>query len=133
MKTKTIRQTVTFAAKPAEVYDLFMNAKKHAALTGSKVSMSRKIPGRFEVFDGYCHGHNIELKEGKKIVQGWHFAEDGWPDDHYSICTFEFEKVPKGTRLKFTQTGIPEHKTESLKGGWKEFYWNRIREYLERG
>ncbi len=57
-------------------------------------------------------------------------AEDGWPNDHYSICTFVFEKVPKGTKLKFTQTGIPEHKAESLKEGWKEFYWNRIKEFL---
>ena len=130
MKRKTIKQTVTFAAPPAEVYDLLINAKKHSALTGSQVTMSKKINGTFEVFNGYCHGYNIELTEGKKIEQAWHFAEDGWPDDHFSICSFAFAKVPGGTKLSFTQTDIPEHKAESLKGGWKQFYWKPMKAYL---
>ncbi len=131
MKTKTIRQTVTFPkAKPMEVYNLIMDAKKHSAFSGSKVKMSNKIDGKFEVFDGYCGGFNIELKEGKKIVQGWHFKEDGWPDDHFSICTFTFSKVPAGTKLSFSQVAIPEHKTVALKEGWKLYYWNPIKAYL---
>lgn len=133
MKTKSIKQTVTFAAAPVEVYQLLMDPKKHAAFTGSKVSMSSKINGKFKVFDGYCHGYNIELIEGKKIVQAWHFAEDGWPDDHYSICTFKFEKAASKTRLSFLQTDIPEHKVESLKAGWKEFYWEPMKTFLKKG
>lgn len=131
MKTKSIKQTVTFDASPKEVYELIMDAKKHAAFTGSKVTMSSKPKGKFNVFDGYCHGHNIELVEGKKIVQAWHFAEDGWPDDHFSTCTFLFEKVGKKTKLHFTQTDVPEHKVESLKGGWKDFYWNPMKTFLK--
>ena len=130
MKTKTIKQSVTFAAKPSDVYNLIMDAKKHAAFSGSKVTMSKKPGGKFNVFDGYCHGYNKELKEGKKIVQAWHFMEDGWPDDHFSTCTFEFEKATGGTKLKFTQSGIPEHKAESLKDGWKQFYWGPMKKFL---
>ena len=77
MKTKSIRQTVTFDAKPIDVYNLIMDAEKHAAFTGSKVTMSKELNGKFSVFDGYCRGYNIELIPGKKIVQAWHFAEDG--------------------------------------------------------
>ncbi len=131
MKTKTIRQTVTFPkAKPMEVYNLIMDARKHSAFSGSKVKMSNKIEGKFEAFDGYCSGFNIELKEGKKIVQGWHFKEDGWPDDHFSICTFTFSKIPAGTKLSFSQVAIPEHKTVALKEGWKLYYWNPMKAYL---
>ncbi len=130
MKTKTIKQTVTLATAPAEVYDLLINSKKHSALTGGPVSMSKKVNGTFEVFNGYCHGYNIELVENKKIVQAWHFAEDGWPDDHFSICTFLFTKVPGGTKLSFTQLDIPEHKAESLKDGWKQFYWKPMKARL---
>lgn len=131
MKTKSIKQTVTFpGAKPLEVYNLIMDAKKHAAFSGSKVKMSKEINGKFEVFDGYCTGFNIELKEGKKIIQGWHFKEDGWPDGHFSICTFLFEKVPAGTKLSFTQTHIPEHKAETLKNGWKLYYWQSMKAFL---
>jgi activator of HSP90 ATPase len=131
MKTKTIKQTATFHAKPIEVYELIMNAKKHSAFTGGKVKMSGKINGKFEVFDGYCHGYNIELVEGKKIIQAWHFKEDGWPEDHFSTCIFSFTPVKGGTRLSFTQKGVPEHKYEALKSGWKEFYWEPMKNYLQ--
>jgi len=123
MKTKTIRQSASIKASAKEVYDLLMDERKHSSLTGTTVKMSQEVNGKFEAFDGYCHGYNIELEEGKKIVQAWHFQEDGWPDDHYSICTFIFEPTEKGTRIIFIQTGVPENKYEELKDGWKEYYW----------
>jgi activator of HSP90 ATPase len=131
MKTKSIRQTVTFDALPEKIYSLMMDQKKHSAITGSKVIMSAKVNGRFKIFDGYCHGFNIELIEGKKIVQAWHFAEDGWPDNHFSICTFQLEQFGNKTKLKFLQTFVPEHKVDSLKEGWKTYYWDAIKEYLK--
>lgn len=132
MKTKNIKQTVTFNANPEEVYELIMDSKKHAAFTGAAAKFSKKAGGKFESYDGYCHGYNIELEEGKKIVQAWHFAEDGWPDDHFSVCTFLFSKTGKGTRLTFTQTGIPEHKAKALSGGWKDYYWGPMKAFLEK-
>ncbi len=131
MKTKSIKQTVTFDASPEIVYDLIMNSKKHAAFTGGEVKMSNKIKGKFSIFDGYIHGHNIELEEGKKIVQAWHFTEDGWPDDHFSICTFLFEKNGNKTKLHFQQTSVPEHKVDTLKNGWKKYYWDPMKTYLK--
>jgi activator of HSP90 ATPase len=132
LKTKKIRQTVTFDTTPKKVYDLIMDEKKHSAFTRTTVTMNKDINGKFSAFEGYCTGFNIELKEGKKIIQGWHFKEDGWPDDHFSICTFEFSKVPKGTKLTFTQTNIPAHKAETLKSGWKQYYWEPLKAYLKK-
>lgn len=131
MKTKTIRQTINFKAQPLEIYEMIMDAKKHGAITESKVKMSRKINGKFNIFDGYCHGYNIELEEGKKIIQAWHFNENGWPEEHFSICTFLFEKTTQGTRLSFTQKGVPVHKYDDLKKGWHQYYWTPIKTYLE--
>jgi activator of HSP90 ATPase len=131
MKTKTIKQTATFNASPAEVYELIMDERKHSSFTGSEVKMSKKVKGNFEVFDGYCHGYNIELIPGKKIVQAWHFQEDGWPDNHYSICTFLFYQEGDKTKLNFTQTGIPDHKAGELKEGWKDYYWSQMKTYLK--
>jgi len=130
MKTKSIKQTVAFTDSPDEVYELIMDAKKHSKFSGSNVKMSKKINGKFEVFDGYCHDYNIELEQGKKIVQAWHFDEDGWPEDHYSICSFQFEATPNGTKLSFCQTNIPEHKVEELKQGWENYYWMTMKSYL---
>ncbi len=117
MKTKTIKQQVFFKASSDEVYNLLMDSKKHSAFTGTDTEISKASKGKFTVYDGYCHGYNIELIPKKKIVQAWHFAEDGWPDDHFSICTFEFEPSPSGTKLSFSYTGVPEHKYQALKNG----------------
>ncbi len=130
MKTGTIKQTASFNASPQEVYELLMDAKKHALVTGSKVKISNKEKGPFVTFDGYCHGFNVELIPGEKIVQAWHFAEDGWPDDHFSICTFEFKKAGKGTKLNFKQVGVPKHKIDALNDGWRDFYWKPMKDYL---
>lgn len=131
MKTKSIKQTIQFNAAPIEVYELLMDEKKHGAITGSPAKMSKIIKGKFKIFYGYCTGHNIELEEGKKIVQAWHFDEECWPDDHFSICTFLFEPTEKGTRLTFTQTDVPESVVKNLRQGWKDFYWKPMAEYLK--
>lgn len=127
MKTTSIRQTVTINTNPEAIYKVFMNARKHADLTHSNVNVSNKIGGKFSVFDGYCSGYNIELKENRKIVQAWHFQEDGWPDDHFSICSFLLSEKDGKTKLTFTQTDIPAHKSEDLKEGWKRYYWEPLK------
>ncbi len=132
MKTETIRQTATLPAPPKAVYELLMDSRKHAALIGGKATVSRKVMGKFKVFDGYCNGYNIELVEGKKIVQAWNFAEDGWPGDHYSVCTFVLKKSAGGTTLAFTQRGVPERNVGALKNGWKQFYWQPMKARLAK-
>jgi activator of HSP90 ATPase len=133
METKTIKQTITFDAPAKKVYDLIMDQKKHAAITGSNVIMSKKVNGKFDIFDGYCRGYNIELVEGELIVQAWHFKDEGWPEDHYSICTFDFKQEGNKTQLYFTQSGAPASRVEDLKSGWKKFYWNGMKAYLKSG
>jgi activator of HSP90 ATPase len=108
-----------------------MDEKIHSSLTGSEVKMSTKVNGKFTVFNGYCHGYNIELIKNRKIVQAWYFAEEGWPDDHYSICTFLLEPEGSNTKLTFTQTGIPEKNAEELSEGWKQYYWEPIKNLLK--
>ena len=112
---------------------MIMNAEKHSAFTQSKVEMSPEVKGDFCVFDGYCHGYNIELIEGEKIVQAWHFEEDGWPEDHYSICTFHIDLENNKTKLYFEQSGIPEHKAKSLFDGWEKYYWKPMKEFIKNG
>ena len=130
MKTDSINQTIQFDAEPKQIYDLIMDAKLHSAFTGSPVVMSDEIKGTFSVFDGYCTGYNIDLVDGEKIVQAWNFKEDGWPEDHYSICTFDLKKTTNGCILYFNQSDVPEHKIKALSDGWNEYYWEPIKNYL---
>ena len=108
MKTKTIRQTVTFKATPAEVYEMLMDSKKHQSLSGEKANISNKVGGAFTAWGGHISGINLVVKPGEKIVQAWRAT--GWQPDHYSVVIFDLAKARSGCKLRFTQIGIPPHR-----------------------
>jgi activator of HSP90 ATPase len=128
MKTKTIRQSVTFKASPKTIYEMLMDSRKHAAFTGSKARISRKVGGKFTAYDDYISGTNLELVPNKKIVQSW--RGNDWPEGHFSQATFAFKAVKGGTRLTFIQTGVPAEQYEGIKKGWIEFYWEPMKAVL---
>ena len=48
--------------------------------------------------------------------------------DHYSIATYDLEKVGDGTKLKFTQIGVPPNRYSGHYRGWIETYWTPMKE-----
>ncbi len=130
METKTIRQSVIIKASPHDVYEALMDSRKHAKFTGGKASISREVGGKFSAFDGYAGGINLELVPDKKIVQTWR-AED-WAVGQESKVTFALAKVQEGTRLTFTQSGVPEEQFDDVSQGWKDYYWEPMKEMFEK-
>ena len=131
MKTKTIRQSITFKASPHEVYDALMDSRKHARFTGAKARISCKVGGKFTAYDGYIEGVNLNLVPDKKIVQSWRGSD--WPEDHYSMATFSLKKFKNGTHLTFTQSGVPDQYYHDISQGWRDYYWKPMKEMLEKG
>jgi activator of HSP90 ATPase len=127
---KTIKQTVEFKASPEEVYEALMDQKKHSAFTGADAKVSRRVGGAFTVWDGYATGKNLELVPGKKIVQSWRVSE--WPEGTESKVTFSFAKTKKGTKLTFTQTGVPDDAASDIAQGWKDYYWKPMKGMLDK-
>ncbi|MDO8663966.1 MAG: SRPBCC family protein [Candidatus Liptonbacteria bacterium] len=126
IKTKTIKQVITFKVSPSVVYNALMDSKTHSKFTGGKASISKRVGGKFTAFDEYCSGENLELVDGKRIVQSWTATE--WPKGHYSKVTYELKKDGIGTKLLFTQTGVPIEYYKSILQGWKDYYWNPMKE-----
>ena len=131
METKTIRQLVPFNASPHEVYEALMDSRKYAGFTGERAEISREVGGSVSAYDGYIEGTNVELLPDAKIVQRWRSSE--WADGHYSTVTFELKRTTGGTRLSFTQSGVPEEDYEAKKEGWVESYWEKMKKSLEKG
>jgi activator of HSP90 ATPase len=127
--SKSIRQTVTFKTTPHEVYEILMDSKKHALFTGGEAKISRTTGGKFSIYGGDISGQNLELAPDQKIVQSWRYSD--WPEGVYSKATFSLEPVEKGTRLTFTQSGVPDDKYEDIKQGWKDYYWEPMKAMLE--
>lgn len=132
MKTKTIKQSVTFAAKPEEVYHALMDSKMHSKFTGSKASIGKGVGGKFTSYDGSIRGTNLELVPGKKIVQAWTIDDQGWPPGEYSQITLEFGKTKTGTQMKFTHTGVPKTAYANIKQGWIDYFWNPMKEMFSK-
>jgi len=107
-----------------------MDSRLHAKLTGGPARISRKVGGTFTVFDGYAEGVNVELVADRKIVQTW--RADDWPAGHYSTVMFALAKAGKGTKLTFTQTDVPADQVDSVRQGWRDFYWTPLKAMLER-
>ena len=90
MRTKTLKQTITFKASSRQVYDMIMVSKKHQSLSGEKAKISQRVGGKFTAWGSHLWGINLVLKPGKKIVQAWRAT--GWWPDHYSIAIFDISK-----------------------------------------
>lgn len=130
MKTKTIKQSVTFPATAHEIYETLMDSKKHAAFTGDEAEISREVGGSFSTFSGYARGTNLELVPDKKIVQTWRASD--WPEGYYSRVTFWLEETDGSTQLTFEQTDVPEDFYDDIYQGWQDYYWSPMQEMLQK-
>lgn len=128
-KTKTIKQTALIPAKPVQVYDAFLNARKHAAFTGAKATCEAKPGGRFTAYDGYISGKNVKLERARRIVQEWQTTE--WPAGAPpSRLEFTFQPKGDGTAVTMVHSKVPAAQAESYRQGWIDYYWTPLKEYF---
>jgi uncharacterized protein YndB with AHSA1/START domain len=134
MKTKTIEQTVAFDASPRQVYDIYVDARKHAAFTGARATLANRIGGKMSVWDGHIAGEMLVLRPGKRIVQTW--KTEGWPRGAAeSILDIRLVSKGKKTELTMVHSGIPSKPASLAKGfttGWHSHYWDLMRKYLKK-
>ncbi len=67
MKRFTITTELPVSAKA--VYSAWLDSDAHSAMTQAPASASTEIAGIFTAHDGYINGINLELDEGKRILQ----------------------------------------------------------------
>jgi len=131
MKATTIKQRALVPATPDEVYNAFIEAKKHSAFTGSKATCDPKIGGEFTTWDGYISGRNLELVKGKRIVQEWLTTD--WPDKFPpSRLELTFKEAKGGTEISMIHSNVPAEQADDLAEGWNEFYWKPLKEYFTK-
>jgi activator of HSP90 ATPase len=130
-RPKTITQRLVVPAPPAAVYEAFVNARKHAAFTGSPATGSGRVGGRFTAWDGYIAGVHRQLSPGKKIVQDWRTTEwpEGAPDSRVELT---FQKVKGGTEIKMVHSNVPAEQADDYRQGWIDFYWTPLKAYFSR-
>ncbi|MEX2260646.1 MAG: SRPBCC domain-containing protein [Bryobacteraceae bacterium] len=131
-ETKTIRQTAFIpGAKPVQVYDCMVNAKKHAEFTGSDATSENKVGGKMTAWGGYISGTWLDLDRSKRIVQEWETSE--WPEGYApSRLEFTFTEKDGGTEIVMEQSEVPASQAESYRQGWIDYYWTPLQEYFSK-
>ena len=130
-KVRTIKQKVVIPASPKEVYEAYVDPKKHTQFTGSKATGKAVVGGKFTAWDGYIFGKYLELDDGKRVVQEWTSTDfpKGAGPSRLELC---FNKVPEGTELVMVQSNVPEEQADETAEGWIEWYWNPLKEYFSK-
>jgi activator of HSP90 ATPase len=129
---KTIIQSVAFKNVSAkQLYETYMDSKKHAAAIGAEASIQNKVGGTFSVWDGMLEGKNLLLIKDKMIVQTW--RSTAWDKtDEDSILTFRIEEVKGGARMEMVHAFVPDHDYEGIKEGWPTYYWKPWKAYFKK-
>ena len=127
---KTISHKVVYKkTTPKTIYDLYMNAKKHAMITGGPVKISAKEGADFSAHGGYITGKNLKLIKDKLIVQSW--RSQNWKTDVAdSIFMIMLEPKGKDVVLHAVHTNVPDSGIDSVDKGWYDHYWNPWKQYL---
>lgn len=130
---KTVKLSEKFRCRAGDLYEILMDENRWKGFTQSNAKISRDVGGEFSIFDGSVTGTNVELQEGKLIVQKWRFGN--WPDGVYSTVKLTFEEPEPGvTIIKLVQTDVPEEDrygnetvVENTERGWRDLIFQRIR------
>jgi activator of HSP90 ATPase len=127
--TPTIQQSVVLPATTKELFDTYLDSKKHTAVTGGKARISNKVGAKFTAWNGVLSGRNLQIVPNRMIVQAWrsvHFK----PGDADSILVLEFSKAPGGGRIDLVHVNVPPQDHKGVKGGWPKYYWKPWKKHL---
>ncbi|KAF2289516.1 hypothetical protein GH714_036781 [Hevea brasiliensis] len=130
---KTINLTEKFSCRARDMYEILMDENRWKGFTQSNARISKEVGGEFSIFDGSVTGTNVELQDGKLIVQKWRFGS--WPDGIVSTVRLTlYEPEPGLTVVKLLHTDIPEEDrygnatvAENTERGWRDLIFHKIR------
>jgi len=127
--TKAIQQSVRLAASPNELFDTYLDSKKHSAATGGRARMSRKPGGAFTAWNGQLRGRNLLIVPKRMIVQTWRSVnfKSGDPD---SILILQFSKAPGGGQIDLVHVNVPPQNHKGVSRGWPKYYWKPWKKYF---
>ena len=129
MSNTAIQSVTFFGVSPKQLYDTYLDSKKHAAAIGDKATIVPKVGGTFSAF-GMLKGKFILLIRDKLIVQTWRSVKFK-KDEGDSILVLRFEKTSKGGRIDLVHTLIPDYDFADIRKGWVKYYWKPWKKYFK--
>lgn len=117
------------SASAQAIYDAFIDAALHTAMTGAGATSDPQVGGEFTAWDGYITGRHLELSPGRRIVQSWRSSQ--FPADAPD-SRLEIELLPEagGTLVSFRHSEIPAGRGAGYEQGWVDHYLEPMRRFF---
>lgn len=128
---KPIFCRVIFPVPATELYDFYLDARRHSEAIGSAVKISAVVGGNYSSWDGYITGKTLVLDQGKTIIQTWR-SSDFKEGDTDSLLVLQFRDEGGKGILDMTHTGLPAHQEKSVAKGWQDYYWKPWQSYFQK-
>ena len=127
----TLTLAVDLPAKPAKLYEMYLNPALHGAFTGSPVKIAARVGAKFSAFGGAISGTVLQLVPNRLIVQSWRSTNFGKADiDSTLILTFLARG--RSARIELTHVNVAERDLGGVTEGWSKYYFVPWRTYLEQ-
>ncbi len=121
--------SATLPATPREVYDAWLDGKKHGAMNGGgPATASKRVGGAFTAWDNYIAGKNLALTPGKRILQSWRTTQFTAADKDSEI-EVTLAPVKGGTKITLKHSDVPDGHT-GYKSGWVTHYFQPMKKYF---
>jgi uncharacterized protein YndB with AHSA1/START domain len=126
---KNIVIAASFAATAERLFDIYLDAREHAAFTGTAVKIEPVAGAEFQAFDGVLSGKILHVEPKRLIVQTWrspHFP----PEALDSVLVLTFWNEAQGARIELVHVNVADEDFAGVSQGWERHYWTPWREYL---
>ncbi len=119
-----------FPAPPGRLYEMYLDPREHAAITGLPVTIDRRPGSSFRAFDGMLSGTMLHVQPERLIVQAWRSVN--WPADAIdSTLTLSFWAEDGGGRIELAHINVPDPDFAGVSLGWAKYYWTPWQKYLD--
>jgi uncharacterized protein YndB with AHSA1/START domain/ketosteroid isomerase-like protein len=131
MDVSTITQDAFFGVPPHDVFEIFVDARTHSAMSGGeRADIDARVGGAVCLFESAVSATFLEISPDRRILQTW--RDRDWPDGHHAQLELQFMPVNegRGTHVHLTLCGVPVDKARQTANGWRDYYWVPIAEFL---
>lgn len=124
---KQISKSFFIKANREEIFNALTNPLSLELWTGYPAVMEPAPGTEFSLWEGDITGKNLEIVHGEKIVQEWFFDDP----ENSSVVTIELKDEKNGARIHLLHTNIPDEAFNNINYGWKEYFFDPLKKYLE--
>lgn len=126
-----ITQTIVLPTPAETLFEMYLDAVEHEAITGAPVTIGKMPGAEFRAFEGALSGTMLAVISPTLIVQSWRSTEFK-PTDPDSTLILSFISEGNSGQINLVHIDVPDHDYDGVSEGWDKYYWTPWRKYLAR-